>query len=68
MAKGKTKIKTRKSVAKRLKVTATGKLKRRRPGSGHLRSRKTPSRLRRFRKDVEVSGSFRRQAFRLLAI
>ena len=66
MAKGKVKIKTRKSVAKRVKVTARGKLKRRRPGGSHLRSRKPPKRIRRFRKEADVPDSFYRQTMRLL--
>ena len=62
------KVKTRKAVAKRLKVTARGKILRRRPGAGHLKSRKSPKRLRRFRKSCEVSASFVRQAKRLLGM
>jgi large subunit ribosomal protein L35 len=62
------KMKTNKSVAKRIKVTGTGRLMRRKPGSGHLRSHKSPSRLRRFRKDKELSPSFARVARRLLGI
>ena len=68
MAKGKVKIKTRKSVAKRIKVTARGKLKRRRPGSGHLKSRKSSKRIRRFRKETDVPAGFRRQTLRLLGM
>jgi large subunit ribosomal protein L35 len=62
------KMKTNKSVAKRIKVTGTGRLMRRKPGAGHLRSRKSPSRLRRFRKDREVPHAFARTARRLLGI
>ena len=60
--------KTRKSVLKRIKVTARGKLMRGRAGTGHLRSRKSPKRLRRFRKPAEVPPAFRKQAKRLLGL
>lgn len=48
------KIKTRKSVAKRVKVTGKGKVKRMHMFSGctHIRSNKTPKRVRKFRKTV----------------
>ena len=62
------KMKTNKSVAKRVKVTGTGKLRRRRTGSGHLKSRKTPSRIRRFRKDAGLSPAFERIARRMLGL
>ncbi|MHC4561469.1 MAG: 50S ribosomal protein L35 [Planctomycetota bacterium] len=59
------KMKTNKAVAKRIKVTARGKVLRRRPGISHLRSVKSPSRLRRFRKSVEITGSMARAARRM---
>ena len=62
------KVKTRKSVAKRIKITANGKLLRRRPGSGHLKSRKTPGQIRRFRKAADVPPSFVRMAKRMLGM
>ena len=62
------KMKTNKAVAKRLKVTGTGKLRRRKPGRGHLRSRKSPSQLRRFRKEKDVSPGFAKIARRMLGI
>jgi large subunit ribosomal protein L35 len=62
------KMKTRKSVAKRIKVTASGKLLRHRPGAGHLKSRKSPKRLRRFRREVELSPGFARHARHLLGV
>jgi len=45
------KQKTHKGLSKRVKITATGKIKRRRAGSGHLMSGKSAKRQRR------VSGS-----------
>jgi large subunit ribosomal protein L35 len=58
------KMKTNKAIAKRVKITARGKVLRRKAGSSHLRSVKSPSRLRRFRKQVEVTGSFAKTAKR----
>ncbi|MCJ7543939.1 MAG: 50S ribosomal protein L35 [Phycisphaerae bacterium] len=62
------KVKTRKSVAKRVKVTARGKVLHRVPGSGHLKSRKPPSRIRHFRKERPLPPAFAKQAKRLLGM
>lgn len=62
------KQKTRKSIVKRVKVTARGKLLRHRAGAGHLKSRKTPSQLRRFRKGAQIPKAFSRQVKRMLNI
>lgn len=53
------KIKTKRSVAKRVKVTGSGKLQRQRTFSGchHLLERKSPKRRRGFRKIASVSAS-----------
>jgi large subunit ribosomal protein L35 len=51
------KQKTKKALAKRVKVTARGKVLRNRPGASHLKSRKSPSRIRRFRQEREVPAS-----------
>lgn len=50
------KIKTKKAVAKRLRVTGSGKIKRMRQFSGchHIREKKSPKRTRKFRKVVVV--------------
>jgi large subunit ribosomal protein L35 len=40
------KMKTKKAVVARFKVTATGKLKRTRPGKRHIMTKKTPKRKR----------------------
>ena len=50
------KIRTRKSVAKRIRVTGTSKMKRMRRCSGchHIREKKSPDRTRKFRKVVLV--------------
>ncbi|MCX8107205.1 MAG: 50S ribosomal protein L35 [Verrucomicrobiae bacterium] len=49
--------KTRKSVAKRFKITATGKVLRSRAGRRHLLAGKSPKRRRRLREQVEVHPS-----------
>lgn len=46
--------KTKKAAAKRLKVTGTGKLMRRKPGLRHLASSKSSKRKRNLGKDGEV--------------
>lgn len=50
------KIRTKKSVAKRVRVTGSGKLKRMRMFSGchHIREKKSPDRTRKFRQIVMV--------------
>jgi large subunit ribosomal protein L35 len=60
------KVKTRKAIAKRVKVTARGKLIVRAPGSGHLKSRKSPSQLRRMRKPKNVSAVYVKTVMRML--
>lgn len=62
------KMKTNKSVAKRVKLTATGKLKRHRPLAGHLKSNKSPKRIRELRKTRLVSKGFAKQAKKLLGL
>ncbi len=52
----KNKQKTRKSVAKRFKITATGKVLRRVQNSRHLRRKKSKRARRNYRKYVEVTG------------
>ena len=60
------KQKTNKAIAKRVKVTGRGKVLRHMSGSGHLKSRKSPSRLRRFRKSVELPKTFGKHAKRMM--
>ena len=62
------KMKTNKAVAKRIKVTARGKLKRRRPMAGHLKSSKSPKRIRALRGSKLLSKGFAKQARRKLGI
>jgi len=60
------KMKTNKSIASRVKITGRGKVMRSHPGAGHLKSRKSPKRIRRFRTRVEVGGAFAKHAKRML--
>jgi len=62
------KMKTNKAVAKRIKVTGTGKLRRRRPLSIHLKSSKSPKRIRALRKSRTLSKGFTKHAKRMLGI
>jgi len=48
------KLKTHKGLAKRVKVTGTGKLVRRKGGKSHLNSATSPKRLRNLRKPTAV--------------
>jgi len=49
-----TKMKTRKAVKARFKVTGTGKLKRAKPGKRHILTKKSSKRKRRLRKATLV--------------
>lgn len=60
------KMKTNKAVAKRVKITARGKVMRRRPGAGHLKSTKSAKQLRRFRRATTLSPAFAKHAKRML--
>ena len=62
------KMKTNKALAKRLKVTGRGKILRRKAGAGHLKSVKSPKRLRRMRKDTAVAPGHVKTARRMLGI
>lgn len=64
--KVKIKLKTRKSTAKRMKVTGTGKIMRRKGWKGHLLSGKNPTRRRRLSGDVEITKSDRENARRMI--
>lgn len=62
----KVKMKTRKTAAKRVKRTGTGKLRIRHAYKSHLLTRKSASRLRRLRLPGEASRSDRKQLGRLV--
>jgi large subunit ribosomal protein L35 len=51
------KNKTHSGIKKRVKLTANGKVKRRRAFSSHLMTKKTSKRKRKFRKDVIMASA-----------
>jgi len=61
------KQKTRKSASKRFKITKTGKVLRRVSFGRHLRSSKTSSQKRGFRKNRLVTGRIARRVKRMMA-
>lgn len=65
-AKVKTKLKTRKSTAKRMKITGTGKVMRRKGWKGHLLSGKNATRKRRLSGSVELTRDNRENARQML--
>ena len=60
------KKKTHKGLAKRIKVTATGKLLHRQSGKAHLLGKKTSKRRRRLGRDKQLSAGEERIVRRLL--
>ncbi|MBI4033316.1 MAG: 50S ribosomal protein L35 [Candidatus Blackburnbacteria bacterium] len=67
MAK-KMKLKTRKSVLRRIKITGTGKLLRRQSFGRHLKASKSRSRSRKLKRAVLVSGKFERKLRNILGV
>jgi large subunit ribosomal protein L35 len=62
------KNKTRKIVQKRFKITATGKVMRRRQNSRHLRTNKSKKAIRSYRVPVEVTGKFAKKIKQMLGL
>jgi large subunit ribosomal protein L35 len=62
------KIKTHKGTAKRIKLTSTGKLMRRRAFGGHFLSKKSKSRKRAINTSATVTGSMARNVRRALGV
>ena len=60
------KLKTRKAVAKRFKLTKKGKVKRMKAGRSHILTKKARNRKRHLRKKTLVSTSFSRRVRRQL--
>ena len=60
------KLKTRKAVAKRFRLTKTGKIKRSKAGKSHILTKKERSRKRHLRHSALVSKSFLRNIKRQL--
>ncbi|BBI16535.1 50S ribosomal protein L35 [Neochlamydia sp. EPS4] len=62
------KMKTKKAVAARFKLTATGKLKRGRPGKRHILNKKTPKRKRQLSKPALVNDAHLKTYKRLMCV
>lgn len=62
------KLKPNKSVAKRFKVTKTGKLKRHHSKTSHLMSARTPAKKRELRRPELLSESFAKNMRQLMGI
>lgn len=60
------KMKTRKTAAKRFKITGTGKIMRRNTGKGHLMMKKSASRKRRLSIESTVAGSEKQKVRRMV--
>lgn len=60
------KMKTNKAVAKRVKITARGKVRVHRGGVSHLKSTNSPKKNRQLRRTRHLSRGFARQAKRML--
>ncbi len=63
-----TKLKSRKSVTKRFRITKTGKILRRASGLDHYRAKKSGKKVRESRKWVKVSKSETKAIKRILKI
>ena len=64
----KTKIKTRKSLTKRFKITKNGKIMRRATGQDHLRSKKSGDAIRKKRGWVELSRPETKKIKKLMSV
>ncbi len=62
------KLKTHKGTAKRIKMTSTGKLTRRRAFGGHMLAKKSKSRKRAIKKPATITGSMAKNARRALGV
>ncbi len=62
------KLKTHKGTAKRIKLTSTGKLLRRRAFGGHLLAKKSKSRKRAIGTSAQVTGKMARNVKRALGV
>lgn len=64
----KVKMKPKKAVKARFKVTGTGKLMRRRPGKRHILTKKSSNRKRRLGKDAPVDKGHTRNYLELMCV
>lgn len=60
------KQKTSKTVSKRIRITKTGKMIKRKGGQGHFNSRDSGNTTRNKRRDLEVSAVYRRNIKQLM--
>lgn len=60
------KLKTHKTIAKRIQVTATGKLLKRKGGQDHFNSRDSGTITRKKRRDISVSARYTRNILSLM--
>ncbi|OGK15052.1 50S ribosomal protein L35 [Candidatus Roizmanbacteria bacterium RIFCSPHIGHO2_01_FULL_39_12c] len=63
-----TKHRTRKSAAKRFKITKKGKVLRRKHYSRHLRAKKSKKRIRKLKQMQQVKGQYRKKIRKMLGI
>jgi large subunit ribosomal protein L35 len=62
------KMKTHRAAAKRIKVTGSGRLRRRKAFRSHLLEKKESSRTRRLARPVEISSANERRVRRMLGL
>ncbi len=62
------KMKTRKAVASRFSLTSKGKLKRKKPGHGHLLTKKSSKMKRSMRKPELVQAGFEKTYKRMMCV
>lgn len=62
------KLKTHKGTAKRIKLTSSGKLTRRRAFGGHMLAKKSKSRKRAINTGAEVKGAMKKNIKRALGV
>lgn len=62
------KMKTHKGTAKRVKLTSTGKLTRRRAYGGHMLAKKSKSRKRTIKTSAAIEGGMKKNAKRALGV
>lgn len=60
------KMKTKKSLSKRVKITGTGKIMHWRKGNNHLKSPKSAAQLRRIAKPAQITGKMEKNFKKLL--
>jgi len=60
------KLKTKKALLKRVKISKTGKVLRKKAGKSHLLSSKTANRKRRLRKTVQLPDAYKKMVKRAL--